>query len=159
MNKPRSDLLPWDCLRVCENDVTPETLTKIALLYWTRRTNSVPPVLPHNLLLPVARVLTHFVANDKYAPRDWENNPSRWSVSQHFAAMMRHAASPEELDAESGLPHVWLVASRYIMLATLIARGVIVDDRPAKQPNKFELPDDGYIDVVVDEGSGLGGLS
>lgn len=155
MNKPRTDLLPWDCLRVCENDVTPETLTKIARLYWTRRTNSVPAVLPHNLLLPVARVLTWGCAG-KYAPRSWETDPKYYSVSQHFAAMMRHATNPSALDEESNLPNVWHAACRYIMLATLIARGVIVDDRPEKQPNKFELADE-YIDIVVDEGSGVGG--
>ena len=155
MTKPNMTLLPWDCLRVCENDVTPETLTKIARLYWTRRTNSVPPVLPHNLLLPVARVLT--MGAEKYQARGWENQSRYYSVSQHFAAMMRHATNQNELDEESNLPNTWHVACRYIMLATLIARGVIVDDRPAKQPNKFEL-NDAFIDVVVDEGSGDGGM-
>jgi hypothetical protein len=72
--------------------------------------------------------------------------------------MMRHATNPSELDEESQLPNTWHVACRYIMLATLISRGVVVDDRPEKQPNKFELVQDDYIDVVVDEGAGEGGL-
>ncbi len=155
MTKPRCELLPWDCLRVADDSLTAETLTKIARLYWTRRTNSVPPVLPHKLLLPVARVLTGGAI--KYSPRGWELDAQYHSVSQHFAAMMRHAANPQQLDEESGLPNEWHVACRYIMLATLIARGVIVDDRPARQPNKFELPEDNWVDVVVDEGPGEGG--
>jgi hypothetical protein len=155
MTKPNTTLLPWDCLRVATNDLTAETLTKIARLYWTRRTNSVPAVLPHNLLLPVSRVLT--MGAEKYTPRSWELDAKYHSVSQHFASMMRHATNPAELDEESGLPNTWHVACRYIMLATLIARGVVVDDRPSKQPNKFELPGDDWVDVVVDEGAGEGG--
>jgi hypothetical protein len=129
------------------------TLTRVTRLYWTRKTNHLPPILPRALLLPVARVLT--MGAEKYTARGWENDTRYHSVSQHFAAMMRHAANPAELDEESGLPNNWHVACRYIMLATLLARGVVVDDRPPAQPNSYE---EDAIDVV-DEGSGIGGLS
>jgi hypothetical protein len=155
VTKPRTDLLPWDCLRVAaDGEVDLHTLTKVARLYWTRKTNHLPPILPRALLLPVARVLT--MGAEKYTARGWENDTRYHSVSQHFAAMMRHAANPADLDEESGLPNDWHVASRYIMLAALLARGVLVDDRPPAQPNSYE---EDAIDVVVDEGAGIGGLS
>jgi hypothetical protein len=64
--KTRMSLLPWDCL--CQSpDIDTNTLVKLAKLWWTRRAEQLPPVLPKNMLQPVAKVLTF--GAQKYSSR------------------------------------------------------------------------------------------
>lgn len=154
MKKPRMSLLPWDCLR-WSDDITPELLGKLARLWWARKTDALPPVLPRSYLAPVAQVFTF--GAEKYAARGWENDTRFHSASQHIDSLFRHATAPSELDEESGLPNTWHMACRYIMLATLASRGLLVDDRPPVQPSVWDEADEIEIDVDVIEGAGLGG--
>jgi hypothetical protein len=151
--KTRMSLLPWDCL--CQSpDIDTNTLVKLAKLWWTRRAEQLPPVLPKNMLQPVAKVLTF--GAQKYSSRGWETDSKFHSASQHFDAMMRHATHAEQCDEETGFPNAWHVACRYIMLAALQSRALLVDDRP---PAQFCLWDEDEIEITIDatEGEGLGG--
>ena len=65
----------------------------------------------------------------KYADRNWERG-YRWGLS--FAALMRHAWAfwqGEELDQESGLPHMAHAAWHCFVLLSFAARGIGTDSR------------------------------
>lgn len=130
MIKPAVDLFPWDSIPIGPDELQLWHIDLLITHWWTRSiTRPLEIAIPAAWVLPVSTVLAHF-ASGKYPARDWETNPTRHTASQHFAAFKRHYHTTEELDAESGLPHWWLAVSRAVMLATLAARGVLIDDRP-----------------------------
>ncbi len=84
-------------------------------------------LLPMDSLVEVARVLS-FGAN-KYAPRNWELGMD-WGRLQ--GALLRHLAAWDQgqnLDPETGLPHLAHMACNALMLLALAQRGVGKDTR------------------------------
>lgn len=89
--------------------------------------------LPMELIAPillsgVAEVLA-FGAN-KYSARNWEKGMS-WS--RVYGAMLRHMTafwSGENLDKETGLPHLWHAACCCMFLMEFARKGTGTDDRP-----------------------------
>jgi hypothetical protein len=73
----------------------------------------------------------------KYADRNWEGGMSWGRV---FAALMRHSWAfwrGQDLDPESGYPHVWHMHACTAMLVTYWDRSIGEDNR-----NKVETPDE-----------------
>lgn len=84
-------------------------------------------LLPFDAVDCVADVL-HYGAK-KYAPRNWEKGMG-WG--RLFGAALRHLAAwatGNDLDAESGHPHLAHAACCILMLLALELRGVGTDDR------------------------------
>jgi hypothetical protein len=129
--RARMDLLPWDCLTTITGYGI-EDFVAVARRWWTREIESLPPALPLDLVEGVARVLGF--GAEKYVARGWETDAKYHTASSHFASIMRHTFSADDLDAESGLPNAWHAACRYLMLATLHWRGQLIDDRPPRAP-------------------------
>lgn|GEM_PF-5716178 len=142
--KSRLELIPWDEAAIV--DVPLENLISAAKLWWCRTTTSCPCTIPIDCVLGVGQVLAFgafkYPENDG---RGWETQKPHTLASHQFGALMRHAFTPG-LDPESGLLHEWHAASRYMMLATLIARGTVIDDRPARQlrDDEFIMPEGAY---------------
>jgi len=74
----------------------------------------------------------------KYSPRNWERGYA-WGLS--FAALMRHAWSHwcgEEIDEETGSPHIIQAAWHCFTLHTFAIRRLGTDDRPFSEGKEFE---------------------
>ena len=72
-------------------------------------------LLPGRALIAVGQVLAY--GAQKYAPSGWLTVPD--AVPRYRAALMRHALAMldgEELDQESGLPHIAHVATNALFL-------------------------------------------
>lgn len=94
-----------------------------------------PPLrlVPPALLLYVSRVMG--LGAKKYGPYNWrtEGQPVRYTV--YLEAMLRHVLSAldgEEIDPESGQPHVAHAAACAAIILDAGSLGQLVDDRPAK---------------------------
>ena len=90
-------------------------------------------LLPIDAMQGVIRVLG-FGAT-KYAPRNWE---SGLAYSRVYASLMRHITAwwqGERYDPDSGMPHLWHVATNALFLAAYEIRGVGQDDRPRPSPH------------------------
>lgn len=88
------------------------------------RMDLIPPEVPYAL----GRVL-EFGAH-KYADRNWEKG---FAWGRSVAALKRHLAAWEagqDIDPESGMPHLWHVLTNAAFLTTFEARGTGTDDRP-----------------------------
>ena len=103
-----------------------------------RDDNGKPPIhlIPPDVILRLARVYQY--GAKKYAPRNWEKGMD-WS--RMYDSAMRHLLAfwdGEDIDSESGLPHIdhalWNVAG----LAHYAAFYRDRDDRPRKD---FEIED------------------
>ena len=84
-------------------------------------------LIPSDSLHAIALVLTY--GADKYEDRGWESG-TRWG--RYFAACMRHLWAwwrGEELDPESGLPHLAHAGCCVMFLLAYECRGVGEDDR------------------------------
>lgn len=84
-------------------------------------------LLPPELLEGVGQVLS--MGALKYAPRNWEKG-MKWG--RVYASLMRHLLAwqkGEKVDTESGLSHLWHVATNAAFLITYEARGIGEDDR------------------------------
>lgn len=159
MNKPDPSLVPFDAIPiVADLPLRVEHIDLLLTSWWTHATNDLQVALVPAWVLPVAAVFAHYRDVGKYPARDWETNPERWQASKHFSAFKRHFHANVELDPESGLPHWWHAISRAVMLATLHARGVLVDDRPpmsaATQAKlaEFRAEQMGLVDTVRERG-------
>lgn len=141
MNKPRTDLIPYDALLI-GGKASVADLLKVFQAWWIRDVDRLPPVLPPDMVMPVAAVLGFGAA--KYSQRGWEHDPKYHTASGHFASAMRHLYGADELDAESGLPNVWHAVCRYMMTIALQERGLLIDDRPPAAPKR--APE--YVTVV-----------
>jgi hypothetical protein len=85
-------------------------------------------LIPADALDELAKVYT--AGAEKYADRNWEAGMS-WSRA--FGSLMRHAWAwmrGEDIDSESGLPHMAHAAFRCLQLLAYAKRGVGGDDRP-----------------------------
>jgi len=93
-------------------------------------------LLPPAVLAGVARVLT-FGAK-KYAAWNWVKAPA---YGRYFAAVQRHLTawqSGEDLDPETGLPHLHHALCSLMFLAELERLGTAEDDRPTDARLKLE---------------------
>jgi hypothetical protein len=99
------------------------------------RYNSSKPrwdLLPPDALEALADLMTKNL--EKYPPRNWEKGMA-WGNC--FAAIMRHSWKwwkGEDLDAESGHPHMVHVMWNAMALVSYTKRGVGKDDRPRPGP-------------------------
>jgi hypothetical protein len=84
-------------------------------------------LLPPDALDAIAQVFTYGAA--KYADRNWEGGMA-WG--RLFAAMMRHCWAfwrGEDVDPESGLPHLAHAGACVLMLLSHVQRGIGHDNR------------------------------
>lgn len=84
-------------------------------------------LIPTDVLLGVGKVFAF--GAEKYSEREWEAGMRHGSI---FAAALRHAyahQTGEDLDRESGLPHVDHAIASLMMLSALIKRDMGTDDR------------------------------
>ena len=84
-------------------------------------------LLPPDALDAIAQVFTYGAA--KYADRNWEGGMA-WG--RLFAAMMRHCWAfwrGEDVDPESGLPHLAHAGACVLMLLAYMQRGIGHDNR------------------------------
>ena len=75
----------------------------------------------------LAKVLTYGAA--KYGDRNWEKG---MQYSRVYAAALHHLfawARGEEIDEESGLPHIDCAATNLVFLSVYAKRGIGIDDR------------------------------
>jgi hypothetical protein len=85
-------------------------------------------LIPARALWEVAEV--YGLGGEKYSDRNWERGFD-WSLS--FAAMQRHAWqfwSGEDVDGESGRPHMAHVVFHALALLTFMDEHRDLDDRP-----------------------------
>lgn len=84
-------------------------------------------LIPPEALYALGRVLEYGAR--KYADRNWEKG---FAWGRSVAALKRHLSAWEagqECDHESGMPHLWHVATNAVFLLTFAERGVGTDDR------------------------------
>jgi hypothetical protein len=89
-------------------------------------------LLPPAALTELVRVYTYGLAKG-YPARNWEAG-MEWS--RPFAALMRHAWAfwaGEDLDPESGLPHMAHAAWNALALVEYLLKGKGQDDRPQEK--------------------------
>jgi len=91
-------------------------------------------LVPPELMESVAKVLTHS-AGKKYSARNWEKG-LHWG--RVYGALQRHlntwnCISDSDVDAQSGMSHLWHAAACISFLITYEARKTGVDDRFADQ--------------------------
>lgn len=89
----------------------------------------VPPVA----LLHMAKVME--LGASKYGPYNWREKAVRSTV--YVSAAMRHLSQyldGEDVDPESGQPHIAHVAACMSILMDAIGLGNIIDDRPEAGP-------------------------
>lgn len=87
-------------------------------------------LLPFDALESVSAVLAHGAT--KYEARNWEKG---FAWGRLLGAAMRHLfswAGGQDIDPESGLPHLSHAACCVLMLLALTIRGIGADDRTAK---------------------------
>lgn len=78
----------------------------------------------------IAKVLTKNC--EKYGDRDWEKGDS-WMTT--YASMLRHLNAwekREDIDPDSGLPHLYHIGANIQFLITYYKRNVGIDDRIKK---------------------------
>jgi len=88
-------------------------------------------LIPPEAILGLAQVLTFGAA--KYSSRNWEQG-MLWS--RVFAGVQRHLWafwSGEDIDEESGMPHLWCASAGVAFLVTYQQRRTGEDDRPPRQ--------------------------
>ena len=82
----------------------------------------------------LARVSGQACESGKYPERNWEKGMD-WQ--RQYASALRHLlkwAAGEDLDPESGLPHIEHALWRIAALTTYARRGIGFDDRPKGEP-------------------------
>lgn len=87
-------------------------------------------VLPPSVLLSVGDVFAYGAG--KYGERNWEQYAEDWDWCQLYASAMRHLiawAGGEDIDPESGLPHLDHAVCNLMMLQGLIHAEKGNDDR------------------------------
>ncbi len=90
-----------------------------------------PPLrlVPSALLLYVSKVMG--LGARKYGPYNWRTKKVRYSV--YIEAALRHLMASldgEDLDEESGMPHVAHAAACCGIILDALATGNLIDDRP-----------------------------
>ncbi len=89
---------------------------------------------PLQLIPPIAMTMMAEVLDggaDKYGPWNWRGAPIE--LMTYVGAIMRHTnaiASGEDIDPESGLPHVAHIAATAAIVMDATHVGALKDDRP-----------------------------
>lgn len=92
-----------------------------------------PPIslCPSGLLVPLSKVVQ--LGAKKYGKTNWRSTKVRYTV--YVDAAFRHllqALDGEDLDSESGQPHLAHVAACVAIVLDADAVGTLIDDRPLK---------------------------
>ena len=91
------------------------------------RTNLVP----YELICYAALGLNY--GAEKYAPRNFEKGLSALDLTESLKRHIIAYEAGEELDDDSGLPHIALIASCTAMLCHNAIQGTMIDDRPTRK--------------------------
>ena len=100
------------------------------------------------MLHPTAEVLAH--GAEKYGVRNWRVNPIHWST--YLGALRRHTdalANGEDIDPDSGQPHLAHISATVNVLLDAAAHGTLVDDRnfaESKTGKATTWPDDETVE-------------
>jgi hypothetical protein len=101
-------------------------------------------LLPPDAISALATILTDGAA--KYNPRNWEKGMD-WS--RPYAALLRHLMAwwgGEDIDPESGHPHMWHVLCNAVFLTSYQTRQIGRDDRPEIGPKvRLEIIQKGQV--------------
>lgn len=114
-------------------------------------------LVPPEVIEAVGRILTHGAV--KYAPHNWQKGISYEKV---YGAMQRHLQAfwrGEQLDSESGLPHLWHAACNIAFLITYEAHPETYkqfDDRFVYNKSSEEKPDNKFAGYKIAESNGCG---
>lgn len=107
---------------------------------------------PLHLIPPVAMELTAWVHKhgaEKYGPYNWRK--SKVCATTYVAAIMRHLNAfrdGEDLDPESGLPHLAHIGASVNILLDAQACGTLVDDRSIRAADEQTLRADGRLELL-----------
>lgn len=85
-------------------------------------------LIPSTALTGMAKVFK--LGADKYGAYNWRNEPV--DISTYYSAIMRHLIAyweGEDIDPESGQPHLWHIACCAAILGDSLERGILKDDR------------------------------
>jgi hypothetical protein len=88
--------------------------------------NLVPP----EVIIAAAKVF-EFGAK-KYGMNNWRHDIDKFPYSRHYGSVMRHLLafhSGEDLDPESGLPHLHHALTQLMIFVMCEMEGIDVDDR------------------------------
>lgn len=91
------------------------------------RTNLVP----YELVAYAALGLNY--GAEKYKPRNFEKGLSALDLTESLKRHILAYEAGEEIDDDSGLPHIALIASCTAMLCHNAIQGVLIDDRPERK--------------------------
>jgi hypothetical protein len=86
--------------------------------------------LPPRALMEVAKVFAY--GAKKYGDLNWARHASEWKWRQLIGSCLRHIMAwmwREDLDPESGLPHLAHAGCNILMLMELILHGKGIDNR------------------------------
>lgn len=86
-------------------------------------------LLPSDAVAGVAEVLSYGAT--KYAARNWEHGLAWGRLARAALGHLFAWLGGEDLDRESGLPHLDHAACSVLMLSATVRRGLGVDDRKA----------------------------
>lgn len=156
MIKPTPAAFPWDAIPVTDLNLRIEHIDLLLTSWWTHATPELQVAVQPNWVLPISETLAFGEA--KYGGALWLEKEEYRRASYHFNAFKRHFYASSDRDAESGLPHWYHAACRAVMLATLHARGLLIDDRPpmsaATQAKlaEFRAEQMGLADTVRERG-------
>jgi hypothetical protein len=109
------------------NDPRPELVPEPSGFVRADRGKPRLDLVPPEAIIGLADVLTF--GADKYAPRNWELGGA-WGRS--YASAMRHLMafwSGEDIDPETGLPHIDHALTNIVFLSTYQKRNIGTDDR------------------------------
>lgn len=69
---------------------------------------------------------------EKYGENNWRQDIHKFPYSRHYSSIMRHLLafhSGEDLDPESGLPHLWHAMTQMAILTMTTIEAPEMDDR------------------------------
>ena len=91
-------------------------------------------LVPYELQVMAALGLNY--GADKYEPRNFEKGLSALDLTESIRRHNDAFQQGEDIDADSGLPHIALIASSVAMLCHNWMQGVMVEDRPVPKYGK-----------------------
>ncbi len=119
----------WDCVsEIVEMNEVPES-PKVAQGAAKTPLALIPPVAAD------ATAKVHQFGAERYGPWNWREN--KVPLMTYLHAMRRHldaVLDGQDLDPDSGLPHVAHVAASCNIIMDAAAFGTLVDDRPRARP-------------------------
>ena len=94
--------------------------------------NGKPPIhlVPPEAIIAASQVFAF--GAQKYGENNWRMDIDNYPYSRHYSSIMRHLLafnSGEDLDPESGLPHLHHALTQLMIFTMCEMEGVDVDDR------------------------------